>query len=139
MLWGLSKARFQGEAQQELIQVGMIPGGNAGGSQGLHVIAREESRFLAHDTLAPAVRVAPGDEEEGTGLEGELVVLLLRVGVQGHHCERSKGRAMEPPRGQEQTTALLCAHSSPRAVIWAQPGAPRQRSGSRGSAGPFST
>lgn len=65
-------------------------------SEGLHVIAGEETSFLAHDTLAPAVRVAPCDEEEGAGLEGELVVLLLRVGVEGHHCQGRERGAMEP-------------------------------------------
>lgn len=89
-------------------------------SEGFHVIAREETRFLAHDALAPAVRVAPRDEEEGARLEGELVVLLPLVSVEGHHWERRERGTMEPGKatagdrpppgragGHEQTTASL--------------------------------
>lgn len=101
--------------------------GDAGGaacprrSAGLHVIAGEETRFFAHDPLAPTVRVPPRDEEEGARLEGELVVLLPRVGVEGHHCERREERghgarqghrrgqatAGKGRRGHEQTAASL--------------------------------
>lgn len=83
------------------------------GSEGLHVIAGEEARFLAPDALVPAVRVPPHDKEEVAGLEGELVVLLPRVGVEGHHCQRRERGAMEPGRasagagGRERTTASL--------------------------------
>jgi len=123
-------------------------------SEGLHVIPGEETRFLAHDALAPAVRVPPRDEEEGAGLEGELVVLLLGVGVEGHHCERRERGAVEPtagdrpPPGRGTGASHGIAHRAARCrgragppVPWlwagAQPKAPRQSDGGGAGDAPY--
>lgn len=69
----------------QLSWVGDEGSGSCWCSEGLYIIAREETCFLAHDAFTPSIRVPPCDIDEGTRLKGELVVLLSCVRVDGQH------------------------------------------------------
>lgn len=58
---------------------------------GLHVVAGEESRDAVADPLEPAVVVLLDDVDDGPLDEGQLVVLVPGVVVDGHHCEEGEG------------------------------------------------
>lgn len=58
----------------------------------LHVVAREESGDSVADALEPAVVVLLDDVDDGALHEGQLVVLVLAVVVDGHHFRQRRRR-----------------------------------------------
>lgn len=52
---------------------------------GLDVVAGEESRDAVADAFEPAVVVLLDDVDDGSLHEGQLVLLVLGVVVDGHH------------------------------------------------------
>lgn len=96
----LCKAKSQRQSGALASCTGLSWMGNEGSgsswcSEGLHVIAREETCLLAQDAFTPSIRVPPCDVDEGPRLEGELVVLLPCVRVEGQHCAKKGREAME--------------------------------------------
>lgn len=94
-------------------------------SERLHVIAREETCFLAHDAFTPSIRVPPCDIDEGPRLKGELVVLLPCVRIESHHCakrEREKpwsraGTAEMRRRGRAEPLHCPCSGAVTSSVL----------------------
>ena len=70
---------------------------------GLHVVAGEEAGDAAGHALVPAVVVLLDDVDDGALHEGQLVVLVLGVVVDGHHWggERSGVTEREVERHEE--------------------------------------
>lgn len=53
---------------------------------GLDIVAWEEARGAVHHALKPAVVVLLDHVDDGALLEGQLVLLVARVVVDGDHC-----------------------------------------------------
>lgn len=68
-------------------QEGAAGGGSVGVvHDGLDVVAWEEARGAVHHALKPAVVVLLDHVDDGALLEGQLVLLVARVVVDGDHC-----------------------------------------------------
>lgn len=100
LAWGHGVAAAKGLscAKQQLCKAKSQRQSGSGSSwcsEGLHVIAREETCLLAQDAFTPSIRVPPCDIDEGPRLEGKLVVLLPCVRVEGQHCAKRGREVME--------------------------------------------
>ena len=62
---------------------------------GLDVVAGEQAGGAVHDALVPAVVVLLDDVDDGTLLEGQLVLLITSVVVDPHHWTREMEREGE--------------------------------------------
>lgn len=68
----------------------LLPAGDTGASvgvvhDGLHVVPGEEASGSAHHTLKPAIIILLDDVDDGPFLEGQLILLVPRVVIDGHH------------------------------------------------------
>lgn len=83
----------------EICSVGIV-------HDGLYVVSREEARGLVHHAFVPAVVVLLDHVDDGTLLEGELVLFVASVVVNGHHCGGS--RELDVSCLQVRNKLLVC-------------------------------